>query len=279
MRKLIINADDLGISNDVDDVIEKCIQKGVVTSCTLMANAPAFDDGVRIGKKYTNVSIGVHLNIIQFAPLTNVDVFKKHGVVGDDGQFVVGAIFHTHIDEELKQAIFEEWDAQIKKVKDAGIIPTHCDSHQHAHTIPALRKTLSRVLDKQGIRSIRRTMTPSIRLTLRLKKRPQITFNKSKSFETKKRSIIYRRVRYIVNQFIILHWNSVMSKRYRMTNSFFALRYFLFDKDVLNLSGKEATIELMCHPGHKSYQIETDYLMSGNDWIPEGYKLISYKEI
>ena len=258
MRKLIINADDLGISKDVDDVIEECIKKGVVTSSTLMANAPAFDDGVRIAKLYSSVSIGVHLNIIQFAPLTNVDVFKKHGIVGDDGQFIVRAVFHVPIDEELKQAIFEEWDAQISTVKAAGVVPTHCDSHQHTHTIPALRDTLCRVLDKHGIRSVRRTMAPSIRLALRLKKRPQITLNSSKSFATKKHNIIDRRYRYIVNYFVILRWNSMMSKHYKVTDGFFALRYFLFDKDVLNLGGENATLELMCHPGHKSYQTETD---------------------
>ena len=77
--KVIINADDLGISLDVNRRIEECINMGVVSSTTLLVNAPAFDDGVRIAKQHTQVSVGIHLNLIEFAPLTNSDVFKKYG--------------------------------------------------------------------------------------------------------------------------------------------------------------------------------------------------------
>ena len=71
MRRLIINSDDLGMSCEVNKQIEDCIRLGCITSSTLMANAPAFDGGVRIAKQYPQISVGVHLNIIEFAPLTN----------------------------------------------------------------------------------------------------------------------------------------------------------------------------------------------------------------
>lgn len=77
MRRLIINADDLGMSAEVNAQIEKGITLGVLTSSSLMANAPEFNDGVRIAKQYPRVSVGVHLNIIEYAPLTNQEIFKK----------------------------------------------------------------------------------------------------------------------------------------------------------------------------------------------------------
>ena len=88
MKKIIINADDLGYSLWVNGEIERCIVSGVVTSSTLMANAPGFKDGVRIAKQYPHISIGVHLNLVEFAPLTNLEIFRKHGIVGGDGNFI-----------------------------------------------------------------------------------------------------------------------------------------------------------------------------------------------
>ena len=144
---IVVNADDLGISREVNREIEKAIDLGVVTSSTLMSNAPAFDDGVRIAQQPQNVSFGVHLNLIEFCPLTNTDIFRKYGILDECGCFIEGAIFTiTSFDPEFKNAIKEEWSAQIKKVIEAGVIPSHVDSHQHNHTIIDLQDVLVDVL-------------------------------------------------------------------------------------------------------------------------------------
>ena len=70
---------------------------------------------------------------MEYTPLTNYEIFKKNGIVGDDGSFINGAIFVTPINDELKQAIYEEWDAQISRMENSGLIPTHAYSHQHTH--------------------------------------------------------------------------------------------------------------------------------------------------
>lgn len=280
MRKLIINADDLGISPEVDAQIEECIRLCVITSSTLMANAPAFEDGVRIAKQYPHISVGVHLNLIEFAPLTNIDIFKKHGVVGEDGNFIEGAMFCVRIDEELKQAVFEEWDAQISKAKSAGVKPTHCDSHQHTHTIPALHAVLCKVLDKHGIHCVRRKIVPSILLMLRQKKRPVAKLDKSKAMVPPKRNVLYRRFHIFSVIRDCRNWNKLMTTQYTMTDSFYHFNSFYYDKQVLKMGGRNATIELMCHPGLKSFQDETDNLMRDKSWLAcNKYKLISYREL
>ena len=280
MRRLIINADDLGISQEVDIQIEECIRRGVITSSTLMANAPAFYDGIRIAKQYPQISVGVHLNLIEFAPLTNTDIFKKHGVVDDAGNFIEGAIFCVHIDDELKQAVFEEWDAQINKVKSAGVIPTHCDSHQHTHTIPAFRNVLCQVLNKHGIHCVRRKYVPSIRLMLRQKNRPTVKLDKSKAMLPPKRNVFYRRLHIFMVIRNCRKWNKQMLTQYTMTDGFFHFNSFYYDKKVLDMGGCNATIELMCHPGLKAFQDETDILMHDKSWIAcNEYKLVSYKEL
>lgn len=279
MRKLIINADDLGISPEVDQMIEKCIKLGVITSSTLISNGPSFEEGVRIAKQYPNISVGVHLNIIEFTPLTNLEVFRNHGVVDKEGHFIEGAIYNITIDNELCEAIFEEWDAQITKVEQVGIVPTHCDSHQHTHAIFALQDVLDRVLKKHNISKVRRKAIPSIRLMLREKNRPKIQFNRNNAGYPKKRNVMYRRLHLFTVIRDCKRWNLYMEKKYRMTNSFFAFRNFYFDREILRLGGTSAVIELMCHPGHPAYQKETDSLICDFSWLPENYKLISYKEL
>lgn len=278
MRSLIINADDLGMSLEVNKQIEECIRRGCITSSTLMANAPAFEDGVRIAKQYPQISVGVHLNLIEFAPLTNVNLFKKYKVVDDDGCFIEGALFCVPIDEELRKAVFEELDAQITKVEQAGLIPTHCDSHEHTHTITALRDVLCRVMDKHHITKVRRKGVPSIRIMLKERKRPSVVLDKSKAVQPPKRNVIYRRFHLFAVKWDCYRWNRIMSNRYVTTDCFYAFRNFYEYRNIINLGNSNSVIELMCHPGHRSYQSETDNMMNEVSWR-DGYKLVSYRDL
>ena len=279
MRKLIVNADDLGISQEVNAQIEEGILRGVITSSTLIANAPAFEGGVRIARQYPKISIGVHLNLMEFPPLTNVEIFKKHGVVGEDGCFIEGAMSCVQIDEELKKAVYEEWDAQICKIESTGLVPTHCDSHQHTHTILALQDVFCKVVNNHKITKVRRKIVPSIRLMLRERKRPKIQLDKSKAMMPKKRNVFFRRLHLLSVIYSSRHWNRRMIKKYTMTNVFFPFNNFYYDRDVLSLGDGETVIELMCHPGHKAFQNETNNLLSSLSWLTENYELISYKDL
>lgn len=279
MRKLIINADDLGYSEEVNSQIEECIKSGVITSSTLLANAPSFEDGVRIAKQYPQISVGVHLNLVEFAPLTNVDIFKKHGVVGDDGNFLDGAIFVVSIDDELKQAVFEEWDAQLSKIIGVGLVPSHADSHQHTHTITALRDVLCKVLDKYDIERVRCKSIPSIRLMLLGSKKVSVVLDKSNAVQTKRRNILCKLFRFFMIKFQSCLWNYKMKKRYHMTYAYYALRFFYADRSILKLGGRFSIIELMCHPGQPPFQNETEILKDINTWLPKTFSKISYAQI
>jgi len=279
MKKIIINADDLGLSPTVNKKIEDCIKRGVITSSTLIANAPAFDDGVRIAKQYPYVSVGAHLNLIEFAPLTNIPVFKKYGIVNEEGEFIEGAIYCAKFDEILKKAIFEEWDAQISRIKEAGVIPSHCDSHQHTHTIDALQEVLSKVMKKHGICKVRRKIVPSVLLMIRGRKRPSVKFDKSKAIMPPKRNVIYRRFHLFTVIKECRSWNKRMRQLFITTNSFYAFNSFYYDLNYLHFGGRDSVIELMCHPGLAEFEEETNNLLKYPKWLPKGYELISYNEL
>lgn len=279
MRKMIINADDLGMSHEVNSQIEKCINLGCITSCSLMANAPAFEEGVTIAKKYPQISVGVHLNLIEFAPLTNTLIFRRHGLLSDDGSFIEGAIFCVPIDVELKRAVFEEWDAQLTKVEQAGLTPSHCDSHEHTHTITGLQAVLQQVLEKHHVTKVRRKVVPSIRMMIHARKQPiLVQLDKSKAMLPIKRNIIYRRLHIFTVIRNNRRWNKALMGKYTMTDAFYSFREFYSNRDLLNHGNKIVAIELMCHPGNVHFQNETEKLMENRDW-QNGFELITYRDI
>lgn len=276
MRKLIINADDLGYSLRVNSEIERLIFKGLVTSSTLMANGPAFEDGVRIAREHPEVSVGVHLNLIEFKPLTNFEIFRNYGLIDSNDDFIEGAIFVYPINDELKEAIFQEWDEQISRVKQRGILPSHIDSHEHTHAIGALQDILISLMKKHEIIRVRRCCVPSIRLILKDRGQSTVTLDKSKAILPPKRNVIYRRIHLFVVKYKMMKWNRKMRRIFQMADSFYAFRYFKDYRSILNLGKRDSVVELMCHPGQPAFDNETIMLDSFYEWCPAQYELSNY---
>jgi predicted glycoside hydrolase/deacetylase ChbG (UPF0249 family) len=69
VRRLIINADDFGLTNGVNRAIVGAHTKGVVTSATLMANGRAFADAARMANAVPELSIGCHVVLIDGEPV------------------------------------------------------------------------------------------------------------------------------------------------------------------------------------------------------------------
>ena len=96
MKKIIINADDLGMSGTVNREIESCIQKGLITSTTIMANMPDFDGARKLYDTYNEaVSFGWHINLTEGEPLTKSQALLDFGyfVETKDGVRMNGMAF------------------------------------------------------------------------------------------------------------------------------------------------------------------------------------------
>lgn len=141
--KIIFNADDFGYSEAVNRGIVKCFKDGVLRSTTLMTNAFGFDDAIELSRKNPSLGIGVHLTLTFGKPLLN----KINTLTDKNGNFHKLSFFEAgnQVDEEQ---LFEEWDAQIKKVISAGITPTHLDSHHHIHTFGTNTKVVKMLGEK-----------------------------------------------------------------------------------------------------------------------------------
>ena len=156
MKNLIVNADDLGWTEGVNRGIVEAFQNGIVTSTSLLANGAAFGEAVAAVKAAPGLGVGVHLNLSDGRPAA--EPAKVAILLNREGEFAGGPekllLRRARGGLPLKQ-VETEWDAQIRKVRDAGISPTHLDGHKHVHMLPGLFEVALKLAKRHGIGAIR----------------------------------------------------------------------------------------------------------------------------
>jgi chitin disaccharide deacetylase len=157
VRRLIINADDLGVDKGRNDGIFEALHAGVVTSASILPNGPALDHalaGIRSGG-FDKVSFGVHLNLTEGRPLAE----GLSCLTDSDGNFLGKAAAHRLLmktgDVPLQNDIAREITLQIERLLDAAIGITHIDGHQHVHVFPAVLGTTATIARRHGIQRMR----------------------------------------------------------------------------------------------------------------------------
>ncbi|MDR2939939.1 MAG: chitin disaccharide deacetylase [Clostridiales bacterium] len=143
--KLIVNADDFGLTKAVNLGIIEAFKNGIVRSTTLMPNQDATEHAAELAKENTGLGIGVHLTLTAGRPLLG----GHKSIVKEDGSFLgQGALFESTIDPiELES----EFDAQINKVINLGIKITHLDSHHHVHLNEKVQTVVIKLAKKYGL--------------------------------------------------------------------------------------------------------------------------------
>ena len=134
MRRLIINADDLGSGSERDRGIFQSFSEGIVTSASLLANGPSFASAAATALEL-DLPLGVHLNLADGMPLCGA----IPGLCTAAGAFPGKAGLRRFLaEEEVDSALlYRELAAQIERVLAVGIVPDHLDTHQHFSLFPA----------------------------------------------------------------------------------------------------------------------------------------------
>lgn len=145
VRILIVNADDFGFTRDVNEGIVLAHQRGILTATTLMANASEFHHAVQLARDNPSLDVGVHL------VLTGERALSRPGrPLPRSLPELIRALGARAIDVD------RELDAQIRRVLDAGLCPTHLDTHKHTHVLPAVLDVVVKLSERYGIRWVRR---------------------------------------------------------------------------------------------------------------------------
>jgi chitin disaccharide deacetylase len=156
LRNLIVNADDLGWTEGVNRGIAEAHRDGIVTSASLLANGAAFASGVEMARTTPALGVGVHLNLSDGEPVADRELVTT--LLNDRGELEgkpESLLLKLARRSVLLDEVEREWDAQIQKVRDVGIEPTHLDGHKHVQMLPGLFEIALRLAKRHGIAAIR----------------------------------------------------------------------------------------------------------------------------
>jgi chitin disaccharide deacetylase len=165
VRQLIVNADDFGLTKGVNRAIVETNAQGVVSSATLMANGPAFNDAVTAARSAPTLSVGCHVVLVDGTPvsppssletLLAIRSAEPEKFYSSLSAFAARAMLGGFDRDQL----VEEITAQIKKIQATGIQVTHLDTHKHAHVFPEILLALLRAARICGVRAIRNPFVP-----------------------------------------------------------------------------------------------------------------------
>ena len=159
MRRLIINADDFGLTSGVNRAIAEANRTGVLTSATIMANSNAYAEAVAITQSLPALRTGCHVVLIDGEPVSSglsslTSGGKRFG--SNLKTFALSAIRKKISEEEIER----EAEAQIRKLQASGLTVTHVDTHKHTHMFPRVVRPLLRAAKACSVRAVRNPFEP-----------------------------------------------------------------------------------------------------------------------
>jgi predicted glycoside hydrolase/deacetylase ChbG (UPF0249 family) len=155
--RLIINADDFGLTPGVNRAIAELHQAQALPSATLMATGAAFDDAIAIAHANPALGVGCHILLTDGTPVSPPKTIPT--LIGPDGKnfrpslidFIQALLRGTIIEDDIER----EAVAQVQKLQCAGIHVTHIDTHKHTHLFPQVARPLLRIAERCSVHAIR----------------------------------------------------------------------------------------------------------------------------
>jgi predicted glycoside hydrolase/deacetylase ChbG (UPF0249 family) len=162
LPRLIINADDFGLTPGINRSIIRLHQSNALTSATLMATGSAFEDAVALASTHATLGVGCHIVLTDGTPVSDPETIPT--LIGSDRKTFRPSLI-DFVQALLRGAIrLEEIEreaiAQIHKLQRAGIRVTHVDTHKHTHIFPSVGRPLLAALKRTSIPAIRNPFEP-----------------------------------------------------------------------------------------------------------------------
>ncbi len=162
-RRLIVNADDFGLTRSITDGVIDAFEGGILTSASLVATGEAFDRASGYAAAHADLDSGIHLMIVQGTPV--LPAGQVPSLVQPDGMFLpgYGEFMARYLSGGVRDEEVEaEWSAQIARLRGAGVRITHLDSIQHLHLVPGLFRVALRIARANGIMALRFPRVPTV---------------------------------------------------------------------------------------------------------------------
>jgi chitin disaccharide deacetylase len=156
VKTVTVSADDFGLTESVNEGIERAHRDGILQAASLMVAAPAAADAVRRARANPSLRVGLHLVVIEgpaILPHTVIpDLVDTAGYFPSD-QFTLGLnyFFRPRVRRQLKTEI----NAQFAAFAATGLTLDHANAHKHMHLHPTVGAMMLRAGASHGLRRIR----------------------------------------------------------------------------------------------------------------------------
>lgn len=156
LRRLIVNGDDFGVSQEVNDAVIFAYRHGILTSTSLMVSGEAFEQAVQLAGENPGLAVGLHVTCACGRPV--LPPVRLPHVVGKEGRFPVDpgvAGLNYFFSPGARKEIVKEIAAQFEKFARTGLDFSHVDSHCHMHVHPVVLDAIVEIAKAYGIKRIR----------------------------------------------------------------------------------------------------------------------------
>jgi len=168
MRRLIVNADDFGLTAGVNRGVLESHMSGIVTSATLMATGRAFEEAVQMAHSADRLSVGCHVVLVDGIPV--LGRYRIPTLIDSRASNREQSFFRKRVSNFAARVLLKrlsakdieaETAAQIRKLQSAGIDVSHVDTHKHTHLWPHVLRPLLTAAGSCGVRRIRNPFEPA----------------------------------------------------------------------------------------------------------------------
>ncbi|WP_323990158.1 hopanoid biosynthesis-associated protein HpnK [Nguyenibacter sp. L1] len=161
MKRVIVSADDFGLSEEVNEAIEIAHRDGLLSTASLMVAGPAAADAVARARRLPGLHVGLHLVAIEGPSVLPHDAIPL--LVGRGGQFP-GNQLRLGVDYFFRPAVRRqlaaEIEAQFAAFARTGLRLDHANAHKHMHLHPTVGRMMIRTGLRYGLRAVRVPLEP-----------------------------------------------------------------------------------------------------------------------
>lgn len=156
MRRLLVTADDFGLSPEVNAAVEIAHRNGVLTEASLMVGAPAAAEAVAVARRNPGLRVGLHLTLTDGAPVLPAAALPA--LVGAGGRFrdgMAGVGLTLAVSAPARRQLAAEIAAQVVAFRATGLVCAHLDAHRHFTLHPVIGALACRIGAAAGVPRVR----------------------------------------------------------------------------------------------------------------------------
>ncbi|TCH98063.1 ChbG/HpnK family deacetylase [Roseococcus sp. SYP-B2431] len=161
MRRLILNADDLGLAAETNEGIERAHREGMLTAASLMTGESGFEEGVRVARANPGLAVGLHLTLTDGVP--TLPAARIPSLTQGNGRFrddMAGMGLTLAVSREARAELAAEVAAQMARFTATGLACDHVNAHKHYHLHPSIAAALMQAAAGAGVRCLRLPWEP-----------------------------------------------------------------------------------------------------------------------